>query len=203
MGILIFGMFVIYVAVTLLLAFLVTIAFPDPKRKRIALLSVIVLSILLLVWDIPVGKINFSRYCESEAGQFILKRVRLGPEYFLKPGEPNKRYFPRDELYYAKGGELNLERVINDYEINSKRENDFSRWGHIRMRKTTIVHKDTSEILSRATSFAYGGGWLMDWISDGHSGSNVCPAEAKSSRSRPYTIHSNLADLTFYESNTR
>ena len=161
---------------------------------------VVLTSILIPTWDIPIGRINFNHLCETEAGQFIYKQVPLDEEYFLKVGERNTRYSnPRSELYYAKGDELNLKRIEQDYVIDTHNNRNYSRWGHIFKRETTIITLRGKETLSRAVSFHYGSGWMNNFFSIGMTGSKVCPPEGRLGKNRAYTIHSNLPDKTFIE----
>ena len=196
MGIVIVGIFIGYVVISLVVLVIVVKLTPKGKWKWLTGLMVILTSILIPTWDIPIGRINFNRLCETQAGQFIYKEVPLGDEYFLKAGERNTRYSnPRAEFYYAKGGELNLEKVKESYSIDTRNMRNYSRWGNVFKRVTTITSLYDHVTLSRAISFHYGGGWLVHSIAGGTS--KVCPQEGKLSRTRPYTIHSNLSDMTF------
>lgn len=196
MGLVLLGVFLGYVIITLVILIVVVKFVPSGKWKWISGILVLLISILIPTWDIPIGRINFNRLCETQAGQFIYKKVPLGEEYFLELGERNTRYSnPRAENYYAKGGELNLEKVRQNYSIDTSNVRNYSRWGNIFKRITTITSKSDNTILSRAISFHYGGGWLVHSIAGGTS--KVCPDSAKLSRDRSGTIHSNLPEMTF------
>ncbi len=144
---------------------------------------------------IPIGRINLSHLCKTQAGQFIYKQVPLGEEYFLKAGERDLRYFENSKFAYAKGGELNLERVKQDYEINRNCDKEYSRLGYINKRETTITTIQNNEIISRAVSFQYGGGWLTDSLSGGRAIIKTCPGNGKPGGSR--YIHVTIFDNSF------
>ena len=200
MGIVFLGVFIVYIVITFIVMIVAVKLVPKGKWKWISAFLVILISILIPTWDIPIGIINYNNLCEKEAGQFIYKQVELGDKYFLKQGERNTRYSnPHAENYYAKGGELNLEKVKQDYLINTTFDRNHSRWGHIFMRETIISSKEGNKILSRAISFYYRGGWLVSRLMDGRAGGNYCPREAIATKNRPYSIHTNLPNMTFKE----
>ncbi len=196
MGIAVLGGFIIYIVITLVVLAIAVKFVSGKKRKWISALLVVLTSILIPTWDIPIGRINFNNLCKTQAGQFIYKQVPLSDEYFLKEGERDLRYqHDSHPLAYAKGGELNLERVKQEYVINTTFDRNYSRWGYIFMRETTIASMVGKKILSRAVSFYYRGGWIMSSFEGGSS--IYCPSEARAIKSRPYSIHSNLPDKTF------
>ncbi len=198
------GTLFIYVVFTLIIVFVVVKINEEKKQKWIAATIVIVISILIPTWDIPIGRINYHNLCKNEAGQFIYKQVELGEEYYLKEGERDLRYTHDNHPYaFAKGGELNLERVKQDYVINRNYYRDYSKWGHIRKRVTTITSLLKGEIFGQAVSFHYGSGWVLKKIFNVGSGRISCPSDAFAIESRPYSIHSNLPDKTFIKSSNK
>lgn len=156
--------------------------------------------ILIPTWDIPIGRINFNNLCETQAGQFIYKQVPLSDEYFLSAGERNLRYQKNSKFTYAKGGELDLERVKQDYVINTILDRDYSRWGYIYKLETTISSTQDKEILSRAVTFFYRDGWLTAPLLDGRGGQHVCPENGLPGSDQ--YIHEAIIDKTFQSINT-
>lgn len=179
MGIVLIGIFIIYVIITIVALVIVVKLSPNKKWKWISGLLVVLTSVLFPIWDIPIGKINFNNLCETQAGQFIYKQVKLGEEYFLKPGERDSSYqHITHPLAYAKGGELNLEKIKQDYVIDTTFDRKYSRWGHIYKRETTITSKQNNEVLSSAISFYYRSGWLISSLMFDRAGRDVCPTNA-------------------------
>jgi hypothetical protein len=196
MGFLLVGIVFIYAVITLIIIIVVAKINKEKKQKWIAVGTVLVISILIPTWDIPIGRINFNSLCNNEAGQFIYKQIPLGEEYFLKEGERNTRYDnPMAPAYIAKGGELNLERIKQDYLIKTVFDKKYSRWGYIYKRETTVSTMNYDEIFSRSISFYFRGGWFFQVFMDGRAGQNVCPDNALPS-SKEY-IHMTLVDKTF------
>mgnify|MGYP000641592719 CR=1 FL=1 len=87
MGIVIVGAFIVYVVISLVILVIIVKLAPKGKWKWISGLMIILTSILIPTWDIPIGRINYNNLCDKQAGQFIYKQVALGDEYFLKQGE--------------------------------------------------------------------------------------------------------------------
>jgi len=196
MGIVILGVFIGYVVISLVALVIVVKLASGKKWKWISGLMVVLTSILIPTWDIPIGRINFNRLCETQAGQFIYKEVPLSEEYFLMTGERNTRYSnPLAESYYAKGGEINMEKVKQDYVIDTTFDKKFSRWGYIYKRETIVTRKNNNEILSRAISFYYRSGWLFQGLMDGRAGQNACPKNALPGNNK--YIHMTIVDNTF------
>lgn len=196
MGIAVLGVFIIYIVITLVVLVIAVKFSTGKKRKWISVLLVVLTSILIPTWDIPIGRINFSHLCKTQAGQFIYKQVPLSDEYFLEQGERNLRYQHDSHPFaYAKGGELNLEKVKEEYVINTTFDRDYSRWGHVFMHETTIASMQDKQILSRAVSFYYRGGWLMAPLFDNRAGQHVCPENGLPG-SNQY-IHETILDKTF------
>ena len=67
-------------------------------------------------------------------------------------------------------------------------------------RETIVSRKNNNEILSRAISFYYRSGWLFQGLMDGRAGGDYCPQDAIAKKNRPYSIHTNLPDMTFKQS---
>ena len=197
MGLVILGVVIGYAIVTIIVIIIAVKIVPRKKWKRASVILVILISILIPTWDIPIGRINFDRLCQEQAGQFIYKQASLGEEYYLKSGERNYLYSGNSLNAYAKGGEINLEKVKENYVIKTRLDKHFSRWGHIFMRETTISSKEDNEILSRAISFYYRSGWLGSRLMDGRVGGTYCPRGAIATKNRPYSIHTNLPEKTF------
>jgi len=196
MGMAILGIFIIYVVITLVVLAIAVKFSSGKKWKWIAATLIMLTSILIPTWDIPIGRINFNHLCKTQAGQFIYKKISLGDEYFLKAGERDLRYqYDGHPFAYAKGGELKLERVKREYIINTTFDRDYSRWGHIFMRETTISSIQDKKILSRAVSFYYRGGWLVAPLYDNRAGQNVCPEDGLPGSN--HYIHEAIFDKTF------
>lgn len=195
MGIAILGVFIVYIVITLVVLVIVVKFVTGKKRKWISALLIILTSILIPTWDIPIGRINFSHLCKTQAGQFINKQVSLSEEYFLKAGERNLRYQENSEFAYAKGGELNLEMVKQDYVIKRNYDKGLSRWGYINKRETSITNLQDKDTLSYAISFQYGGGWLSDTLAGGRAIIKTCPGDGNPGGDR--YIHVTIIDNTF------
>jgi len=193
MGIAILGGFIVYIVITLAVLVIAVKYFTGIKRKWVVSSLVILISILIPTWDIPIGRINFNHLCNTQAGQFINKQVSLSDEYFLKAGERNIRYFEHSKFAYAKGGELDLERVKQNYVINSNYDKDYSRWGYIYKLETKIIFIQDKQILGRAVTFFYRGGWLMASFEGG--GSIDCPDKSLLGSNKD--IHETIIDKTF------
>lgn len=179
MGLVLLGVFISYVIITIVVLVIVVKVIPSKKWKWISGIVVVLASVLIPTWDIPIGRINFNHLCETQAGQFIYKQIPLGEEYFLKPGERDLRYqHDSHPSAYAKGGELNMGKIKQEYMINTKLDRDYSRWGHIYKWETIISTVQSNEILSRAVSFHYRGGWLGSRLMFGRAGREVCPENA-------------------------
>ena len=149
MGIAILLVSIAYIIISLVVLVIVISFAPGKKWKCISGLLVIVTSILIPTWDIPIGIINFQHLCESKAGEFIYKTVPLGEEYYLKAGERDLRYQGNSKFAYTKGGELNLEKVKQNYIIDTAFDRNYSRWGHIYKRETIIMNKKNRLFFSK------------------------------------------------------
>jgi len=196
MGIAILGIFIIYIVITLAVLVIAVKFSTEKKRKWVVASLVILTSILIPTWDIPIGRINFNHLCKTQAGQFIYKQVPLSDEYFLSAGERDLRY-QRDThpFAFAKGGELNLEMVKQDYVIKRNYVQGLSRWGYINKRETSITTLQDKDTLSYAISFQYGGGWLSDTLAGGRAIIKTCPGDGNPGGDR--YIHVTIIDNTF------
>lgn len=151
---------------------------------------------LIPTWDIPIGRVYFNHLCNTEAGMFVYQDVQLPEEYFLKAGERNNRYPDRSEHAYAKGGELNLDRVKTAYDIKMDIDREYSVWGHISKMTTKITDKSSGEVLSESISFGSRGGWLFSMTPTPGIG-RECPDTVRPVKGRLHTLHSVLPEKTF------
>ena len=194
MGLIVLIVFAVYV---LLSIGLMIAAHFFGKRKNLKWCNWWVIGLVMVLiptWDILPGRLYFSYLCNTEAGMFIYQTVELPEEYFLKAGDRNARYQSNSKKYYAEGGELNLEQIKENYSIDTEFDKEFSNWGHLFKRETTI--SEMEDVLGRATSFYYRGGWVTAPLHDNRAGSHACPEGAVPKDSQP-SIHSNLADAIF------
>jgi hypothetical protein len=157
------------------------------KRAKFATIAIFV---LIPIWDIIPGWLYFANLCQTEAGLKIYKTVELGPQYILKPGEPDRS---KSSVPPAVGGEINWAKLREDRYANPiERDEDFSKVFHIVKNSSFIRDKQTSELLGSATSFLYYGGWLINNL-----GLHVSPWECPNSPSEKGYVHSNLPERIF------
>ncbi|HXF92647.1 MAG TPA: hypothetical protein VNK46_07805 [Nitrospiraceae bacterium] len=140
--------------------------------KRISQALTVAIFVLIPTWDIAPGRIHFARLCATEAGQQVFKTLQLGSEFFLAPGEPDTS---KNGSPPAKGGELNLSKVRNHFELGKERQ---SKSFNVTKVNFFIRDRKTGEVLGNATIFEYYGGWLTDYLNE-HRFPNVCPEEKR------------------------
>lgn len=152
--------------------------------------------ILIPTADDIVGHVYFSYLCNTQAGQFVYKRVEVGDEYLLRPGEIDKsrRGESPDGFAIAKGGEINKEKLRERYDFPFSKKETFSKIFHIYKRERIISDKINNNILSKSTSFLYGGGWVVNIYPVG-----IPPCYCKETHmpTSKANIHARLFDKTF------
>jgi len=132
----------------------------------------IFLAVLFLPFaDAIVARAYFGYLCAAEAGPKVFSTVEIGKDYFLSPGETNQNTAGR---LPAKGGELNLAKVKEDFEFESK-SIKVSRIFRIERDIKHIRDRQTKELLASDTHFTYFGGWLVNAVSP-HVSGTTCPA---------------------------
>jgi hypothetical protein len=94
----------------------------------------------------------------------------VGPEYILKPGEPDRS---KSNVPPAVGGELNRPKLQERYQLGDERR--VKPWNVTEV-YFFVKDKQTGELLGSATSFTYYGGWLRDSLEEHRSLAN-CPQE--------------------------
>jgi hypothetical protein len=143
------------------------------ERKAVKVIaSVLGLTLLLLpIWDVPITSYRFNKLCEEEGGIFVYKRVELGDEFYLKPGELTKKTILRADgggtltLVKANGNELIVDKINENYEVTNETDHDATDWpGTVKF--TTTVSEDGAP-LGKAVSFIGGEGWFIRKINFG------------------------------------
>ena len=205
MGLIVLSMFVVYLLVTAVLAGITSFV---GRRKKIRWMKgrwVWLIMFLIPAWDMPIGSINFKRYCNSdEAGITVYRRVGLGDEFYLEKGTEigRARFYADDEggvtqrRNLASGDELIIKKVKVKFNVAAlMHKKDITRWGYVDKFETVVRQDD--EILGRAVSFRGGGGWFNDFV--GSAGVGIvgfdCPKDAIGG----YGLHSlKIYDQIFY-----
>lgn len=158
---------------------------------------VLTFMILILVWDIPISKLYFKKLCADEAGYIVYRKVELPDRYFYDKGDRNESYTKNSPYAYAKGGEVRFDKVTKKFSIDSEFDHKSYMGGRIKKKTTLVSNISTGELLSRADSFFYIGGWVTKAISDPfivYEGTEECPiTESGSSRN----IHDKVVEETF------
>ena len=113
----------------------------------------------------------------------------MDPQYSLEPGQPDRS---KSSVPPATGGEINWPMLREERYDNPSVDEDFSRVLHIVRRSSSIRDKQTDDVLGSATTFLYGGGWLVENI-----GPHVVRWECPNSPSDKNYIHSILLTKIF------
>ena len=187
-GLIIVVVFLSYIGIASLLLYLLK----GVRKKLVAL----VIFLLIPTADVMVGRVYFAYLCNTQSGQFIYKTVAVGEEDLYKPGEINK--YQRGDgpggYAFAKGGEINQERLRERYDFPFGKTMPISSLFHIYKHTRTITDKASQETLGKSVSFLYGGGWVFNIYPLGEPG--YC--EENQMPSSKQNIHARLFDKTFY-----
>lgn len=194
MGLIVLGFLLVYILISIALMVGADYLGKRKNWKWCRWWTVGLVMLLIPTWDIPIGWGYFKYLCEAEAGISVYERIELPEEYFLKPGERNKVYQSNSKFAYAKGGELDMEMINESYTLDTELYRDFSMWGNM-FKRETIVSNRKGDVLGKAISYFYRGGWVAAPFLYDRSGSNVCPENALPGS--PGYIHTDIVRKIF------
>jgi hypothetical protein len=161
--------------------------------KKMKYLAMAVL-VLIPTWDVIPGWLYFAYLCRTEGGLKIYRTVELGPQYILQPGQPDRS---KSNVPPAMGGEINWAKLREERFANPTGEEESSKIIHIVKRSSSILDRQTGEVLGSAITFLYVGGWLMN-----NSGPQVLPWECPTSPINDDYVHSSLPKKIFNRDNS-
>jgi len=118
--------------------------------------------ILIPTADVIVGNIYFKYVCNQHSGVFVHKKVGIGDEYYLQPGEEDSSrwIFKLDFLTKENGQKVDRDKFRQDYDFIIGKAETYSKYLHIYRQELTIIDKNLNEVLSKYIKFSYGGGWV-------------------------------------------
>ena len=134
------------------------------KRKIIATLAVLFLSIIPIWWDEILGRMYFSYVCNKEAGTKIFKTHNLDVSYWNKDGKP----------MFIESGLLDEEVLGNRFVVKKDSDKSFSKIFNITKFETSLIDLYGNVELGKVTKFIYFGGWIVKY-SGFHNVGDVCP----------------------------
>ena len=101
--------------------------------------------VLVPTWDIIPGHLYFNYLCDKQAHTYVLKTVKIDKEFFLSDGRPD-------------------EKRLSEYFSQPSKANPKFSFFHITRHESGIHDIKTGEVLGRAISFSYFGGWLNAYL---------------------------------------
>ena len=160
--------FIIYIGIALFFIYKVK------GIKKKAFVSLIF--ILIPTADVIVGSIYFKYICSKYSGAFVYRRVGIGDEYYLQPGEEdNSRWTIKLDFLTKKNGQkINRKKFKQHYVFIIGSSETYSKLFHIYKRELIVLNKRINEILSKYILYSYGGGWVENIYKMGGT-SKRCP----------------------------
>jgi hypothetical protein len=159
-----------YIACVALFAGCVVWATEGSAKRRWLFGGLVGLALILFpVWDEIAGGIYFHSLCRQEAGTQVFRTVQVGEEFVLRPGETD---FNTAGKLKAKGGELDVKKLSENYQVGTSME-IVSRYFRIERHITKLYDKKNLEIIAKRVRLMHRGGGLRNTVV--HVSANTCP----------------------------
>jgi hypothetical protein len=130
--------------------------------KVAAAASVFLALVLIPAADVIKGRIQFSRYCATEAGVTVRRTATLLEDDFRTDG-----YLKRELLPGYRGFKLGAR-----YSTQSS-STEVARQPRIERSRSAILDNKTGEVLGEVIDFRYWGGWFVHYL-PGHVSAERC-----------------------------